>query len=63
VSKQKYFVNDWLEDKEFKSWLRKDKEKTNAKCCLCHKTISLSTAGRSALTEHASGKKHKEIVA
>lgn len=47
VSKQKYFIESWLEETEFKDWLRKDqKDKTVARCAVCHKTIELSTSGR-----------------
>ena len=29
---------------------------------MCHKTIELSSSGHSALTDHAKGKKHKELL-
>ena len=32
------------------------------RCTLCNKTRSLSTSGQSAISIHASGDKHKEIV-
>ena len=32
------------------------------KCVVCHKTIELSSSGRSALTDHAKGMKHKEAL-
>ena len=41
--------------------MRKDKNnKSNARCSLCNKTFALSTAGRSAFTDHANGRKHSE---
>ena len=40
----------------------KDKESTKARCTYCHKSIELSSSGRSALTDHAKGKKHLELV-
>jgi hypothetical protein len=58
--KQKYFLDAWLSDPLFTGWLCKDKELTKARCSVCHKTIELSSSGRSALTDHAKGKKHKE---
>ena len=43
--------------------MRKDKNnKSNARCSICNKTLALSTAGRSALTDHANGRKHSEAV-
>jgi len=42
--------------------LSKDKDNTKARCTFCHKTVELSSSGRSALTDHAKGKKHKDIV-
>ena len=37
------------------------KEK-KARCTVCHKSIELYSSGRSALTDQAKGKKHKEII-
>ena len=37
-------------------------DKTKACCLVCHKTIKLSTSGKSALTDHAKGKKHIEVI-
>ena len=63
VTKQKIFVEDWLSDPDLKDWVRKDKNnKANARCFVCNKTLALSTAGRSALTDHANGRKHSEAV-
>ena len=46
-----------------KIWLRKDLGDAKiAKCVVCHKTIELSSSGRSALTDHAKGAKHKEAM-
>ena len=43
--------------------MRKDKNnKANARCSVCNITLALSTAGRSALTDHANGRKHSEAV-
>ena len=59
---QRRFVESWLSDPEFSGWLRKEKEETKARCSVYHKTIELSPSGRSALTDHAKGKKHKQIL-
>lgn len=37
----------------------KDKLNTRARCNVCHKMIDLSSSGRSAFSDHAKGKKHK----
>ena len=60
---QKFFIDAWLSDPAFEGWLAKEKDsKKKARCTGCHKTIELSSSGRSALTDHAKGKKHKEII-
>ena len=59
---QRYFNESWLTDPCFKGWLCKEKNETKAQCSLCHKTIELSSSGQSALTNHARGKKHQEII-
>ena len=59
---QRYFNESWLTDPSFKGWLCKEKDETKAWYSLCHKTIELSSSGQSALTNHAKGKKHQEIV-
>lgn len=59
--KKRKFIDDWLKDPVFNGWLAKVKDnKTQARCSICHKTIELSTSGRSALTDHAKGRKHIE---
>ena len=42
--------------------LSKDKENTKTRCTYCHKTIELSSSGRSLFNDHAKGKKHIAIV-
>ena len=56
------FVESWLSDPEFSGWLHKKKEETKARCSVCHKTIELFSSGRSALTDHAKGKKQRNSV-
>ena len=52
-------MDAWLEGPYFVVWLSKFKNGIRkARCSLCHKTIELSTNGRSALTDHAKGKKY-----
>ena len=60
---QKYFLETWLSDPSLKDWLASDKKSSRPKCTNCHKVIELSFSGRSALTVHASGKKHADVVA
>ena len=63
VKKQRYFIEDWLSDDNFKDWLRKDwEDNTKARCILCNKSIELSSSGHSALTDHAKGAKHNEAL-
>ena len=59
---QRYFNESLRTDPSFKGWLCKEKDGTKPRCFLCHKTIELSSRGRLALTDHAKGKKHQEIV-
>ena len=40
---------------EFSSWLRKDKNETQAFCRLCLKSFSVASHGKTSLTFHASG--------
>ena len=60
--KQKYFVDSWLDDPQFKDWLIKDKQNTRARCSVCHKVIELSSSGKSALTDHRKGQKHRNAL-
>ena len=63
VKNQRQFIDSWLNGELFKDWLRKDLGDTKiAKCAVCQKTIELSSSGRSALTDHAKGAKHKEVL-
>ena len=60
---QKYFLETQLSDLSFKDWLASNEKSTRARCTFCHKVIELSSSGCSALTVHASGKKHAYAVA
>ena len=63
VKNQRQFIDSWLNDELFKDRLRKDLGDTKiAKCVVCHKTIELSSSGRSTLTDHAKGEKHKDTL-
>ena len=54
------FQKAWLDESEFKNWLRKDKtDVTKFRCAICSKSLTLSTSGRAALIDHAKGSKHK----
>ena len=55
--------NNWLEEEDFKSWLRKAQEDdTKFKCIVCMKTLTFSSSGRGAVVDHCNGTKHVEIV-
>ena len=54
------FNDDWLQIKEFESWLDKGPNCSVAYCKLCQQSFDVSNMGRSALSSHAKGKKHKE---
>ena len=63
VTKQTFFVEDWLSDPDIKGWVQKGKNnKANAQCSVCNKTLASSTAGQSALTDHANGRRHSGAV-
>ena len=63
AKRQKRFCEDWLEQDEFKSWLRKvDEDGSKFKCCICKKTLYLSSAGKSAVTEHGKGGTHQQLI-
>ena len=55
-----YFQDCWLVDDRFKDWISETQSRTEARCKLCKKTITLSNMGVQALKSHADGKKHKE---
>ena len=58
--KDRCFQEAWLEESEFKDWLRKDKTHvTKFRCAICSKSLTLSTSGRAPLIDHAKGSKHK----
>ena len=60
---QKFFIDALLSDPAFEGWLAKEKySKKKTRCTVCHKSIELSSSGRSVLTDHAKGKKRKEII-
>ena len=59
---QKYFVDSWLDDPQFKDWLVKGKQNTRARCSVCHKVIELSSCGKSALANHGKGQKHRNAL-
>ena len=51
------FNNDWLIAFE---WVEKGSSARTAYFKLCHQTFDVSNMGRSALTTHLKGKKHKD---
>ena len=55
-------MDSWLDDPQFKDWLVKDKQNTRARCSVCHEVIELSSSGKSALTDHGKGQKHRNAL-
>lgn len=53
------FQEIWLEDPNWKIWLRKGPTLYSAFCTLCKKTVDVSHSGANALKSHENGKKHK----
>ena len=60
--KNKYFLYRWLDDPQFKDWLVKDKQNRKAWCSVSHKVIELLSCGKSALTDHGKGEKHRNTL-
>ena len=59
-SSSKLFQASWLEDSEFKGWLRAvPTDKTAAICIACNKTLN---GGKSDLQKHAATAKHQKCV-
>ena len=57
------FNRDWIEKKEYKSWLApEESDITKARCRLCNRSFSLSNMGEPALKSHAQGKKHQSAL-
>ena len=58
-----HFRDAWLSEPEYKAWIKRDpRSTTKALCALCDKSIDISTMGKTAVTSHASFKKHKDKV-
>ena len=55
------FQDIWLENEDFKLWLKKVENNPHmARCKVCAKDISIATHGITALITHAKGSKHQE---
>ena len=57
-----YFQEIWPDDPKFSSWSRKDESETQAFCLLCLQSSSVESHGKTSLTLHASGEKHKSRI-
>lgn len=56
----KLFCQEWLQEEEYKHWLRNvPSDPTKFKCIACN---SILTCGKSELTKHSLGLKHKSNV-
>lgn len=63
AQRKKKFNNNWLEEDDFKSWLRRVEEDENKfRCITCKRTLSLSSSGRGAVVDHHKGSSHTEAV-
>ena len=67
MSKRKHslstFKEIWLTDPIFQLWIAKVPEDLSlAWCKLCKSNINISKMGRSALNDHARGKRHLDII-
>ena len=59
MPKQTFFSDKWLEDAEFKDWIKKVDNNIHFGCKRCKKNdLSLGNMGSEALQKHAKGKKH-----
>ena len=56
------FLDEWLTDSRFSSWIARASSKNSAKCTLCCRDFGLSTMGVCALESHALGKKHCDRI-
>ena len=54
------FQGCWLVDDRFKDWISETQSRSEARCKLCRKKITLSNMGVQALKSHADGKKYEE---
>lgn len=52
------FQECWLEDEDWKMWLRKGSDKYSAFCAFCKKQFDIGHAGVNCIKSHAKGKKH-----
>ena len=57
-TKQRYFLEDWLQNIQYSSWLKRKDDKKVAYCAKWQKTMELSKMGVQALKSHMKGKKH-----
>ena len=59
MPKQTFFSDKWLEDAEFKDWIKKVDNNIHFGCKRCKKNdLSLGNMGSETLQKHAKGKKH-----
>ena len=58
------FNQNWLLDDRFSHWLKSSiSSRFRAYCSFCNKEFDISNMDISAVTSHAAGKKHSDIVA
>lgn len=54
------FQNRWLQESEFRHWLRPSENEFQAYCAICCKNLPLHHLGLQVLRTHAKGKYHSE---
>ena len=63
AKRPKSFVDNWLQEDEFKQWLKEiDGDNMKFSCTICKKTLSLSSSGRGAVADHAETSNHKDLL-
>ena len=53
-----HFKEKWLEEDQFRNWLKRGQSNTIAYCNVSKKSFDISSMGRTALRPHLTGKKH-----
>ena len=57
------FKHVWFTESTFKDWIEKIPiNERSARCKLCKKTLDISSMGKTALTSHSEGAKHKFLI-
>ena len=60
TTKKCRFQNRWLQESEFRHWLRPSENEFQAYCAICCKNLPLHHLGLQVLRTHAKGKYHSQ---